>query len=80
MTDEERLLALPAQAFPSVSRMPSGGTFVMPGLTKREWYAGMALIGEISRCGIEPTRKDIIGAMVERCFMFADLMIERSKS
>jgi hypothetical protein len=54
------------------------GELIVPHLTKREWFAGMALQGEIARCGVTPVQDKDRQAMVERCFDFADKMVERS--
>ena len=45
---------------------------VAPGLTKREWFAGMALVGLSAAC------RDYEAAAV-RCYRFADAMLEAGK-
>jgi hypothetical protein len=56
-------------AFPSPGRVGNG-------LTKREYYAAMALQPIISRAN---TDTDTIAALCKMAFAFADRMIEESK-
>lgn len=49
---------------------------VIPGLTKREWFAGMALMGLCSR---ESTGSQLQDNSAQLAFMYADAMIEESQ-
>jgi len=60
-------------AFPFKINKPEG-EFTFPGLTKREWFAGMAL-AEILRLMGAAKNEDI----ARQCFGIAGAMIEASK-
>ena len=62
---------------------PDGGPcqyMAVPGMTLRQWYAGMALQGILSRENIRiKNPDDMVGAVVRDSFLFADAMIEEGK-
>lgn len=69
-------------AFP-VTRMvwtknhPDGETITFPGMTLREWYAGMALKGLLASWGVNPTERDgrTEEQIAEQAVRLADAML-----
>ena len=50
----------------------------VPGLTKREWFAGMALQGILTRTG-SPLSRMPSNEVAETCFEFADAMLKEGE-
>ena len=46
------------------------------GMTLRDWYAGMALQGELANSGEEPWSDDNELMCARRCYAFADAMLK----
>lgn len=53
------------------------GTGASPGMTLRQWYAGLAMQGELafSQEGAQSWSDDLFPVLVKRCYKLADLMI-----
>jgi hypothetical protein len=65
------------RAFPVAFPLSGGGTVHVKGLSKREWFAGMALQGLLGNMSFDPSITDQIYA--ERSAILADALIERLK-
>lgn len=55
-----------------------GDKYIVPGLTKREWFAGMALSGIIANINSRPKNVDATFAS-KQAYRFADGMIAAGK-
>ena len=76
MSDEEFLAEVVATggfAYPCIHPMPSGGTYSDGGITKRDWFAGLALIAIADDCGMTDAE------IAERCYQRADAMLAARK-
>lgn len=62
-------------AFPTLEQNGNSSWNTYEGLTKREWFAGMALMGYVSKNGLSFNDQSVaIG-----CYTVADAMIVESK-
>lgn len=61
-------------AFAAIATSPAGDVYHQTGMTLRDWFAGQALAGSVSRAMINPAER------ATQAYRYADAMLaERSK-
>lgn len=66
-------------AFPTLFIDPEHGSGY-PGMSLRDWFAGMALQGMIANVNTSPVRTKLgCGYLAKNAFQFADAMLEERK-
>lgn len=80
MSDDTKNVDDGGPAFPTDSECQIGPhRYHFPGMTLRDYFAGMALQGLIFHCAADYSSGSCNAVVVERAFSLADAMIERRK-